>query len=228
MSRIPLRCIRATIFVMSQPPHVIPAQAGIQLLTSRTYPHHPGIQPPHVPPAHALTTPRLLLEPLTPAHAEALFAGLSDPALYTFIPQEPPVSLDALRERFLRIQRGPQDDSTTRWLNWAVRETETREYSGVIETTVTPGDSAYLAYFIFTPAQRRGLAREACGAVMRHLAAAHGVQRFVAVMDTRNTASWKLMESLGLSRIAEVRDADSFKGSRSHEYRYALALQSPP
>lgn len=173
-----------------------------------------------MPPAHALTTPRLLLEPLTPAHAEALFAGLSDPELYAFIPQNPPATVDTLRERYLRIQRGPQDDETTRWLNWAVRETATCEYSGVIETTVTPGQQAYLAYFIFTVSQGRGLAREACGAVMRHLAAVHSVQRFVAEMDTRNTTSWKLVESLGLTRVAETRDADFFKGAPSHEYRY--------
>jgi [ribosomal protein S5]-alanine N-acetyltransferase len=201
-------------------PRVIPAEAGIQLSTPRIHPGTFCIQLPHVHPAIALTTPRLLLEPLTPAHAEALFAGLSDAALYTFIPQEPPASADALRKRYLRIQRGPQDDVTTRWLNWAVRETATGEYSGVIETTVTSGEQAYLAYFIFTAAQGRGLAREACNAVMRHLAHAHGVQRFVAEMDTRNTASWKLVESLGLQRVAEKRDADFFKGAPSHEYRY--------
>jgi [ribosomal protein S5]-alanine N-acetyltransferase len=179
-----------------------------------------------VHPAIALTTPRLLLEPLTPAHAEVLFAGLSDPALYTFIPQEPPASVDALRERYLRIQRGPQGDDPTRWLNWAVRDSATCEYSGVIEATVTPSDQAWLAYFIFTAAQGRGLAREACGAVMRHLAQAHGVQRFVAEMDTRNTASWKLVESLCLERVAEKREADFFKGSSSHEYRYEGSIHA--
>ncbi len=47
-----------------------------------------------------LYTPRLALEPLTAAHAEELLAPLADPRLYTHVPQDPPVSLAALRERF--------------------------------------------------------------------------------------------------------------------------------
>ena len=43
-----------------------------------------------------LKTPRLLIEPLLPAHAARLYECLQDERLYQFIPQDPPASLRAL------------------------------------------------------------------------------------------------------------------------------------
>ncbi|HVF65354.1 MAG TPA: hypothetical protein VNE58_15315 [Casimicrobiaceae bacterium] len=50
-----------------------------------------------------LKTARLLLEPLKAAHADALFEGFADPALYTWIDAAPPADVRDLRERFARI-----------------------------------------------------------------------------------------------------------------------------
>lgn len=167
-----------------------------------------------------------MLEPLTIAHAAQVFPGLSDPALYTFIPHDPPASPDTLRERYTRILRGPQDNPDERWLNWVARVTATGEHIGYIETSTFPGDHAYLAYFIFSVAQRKGYAREACEHVIGHLAREYLIRSVVAEMDTRNEASWRLVESLGFMRVGEKRDADFFKGVTSHEYRYELDIAS--
>ncbi|MBL8518334.1 MAG: GNAT family N-acetyltransferase [Betaproteobacteria bacterium] len=169
-----------------------------------------------------IATPRLSLEQLTLSHADLLFPGLSDPALYTFIPADPPSSLDEKREHFARILRGPRDNDEELWLNWAARVSATGEYIGYIETSTFPGDYAHLAYFIFAGAQRKGYAREACEHVIRHVERAHRIRLVVAEMDTRNVASWRLAESLGFARVGEKRDADFFKGETSHEYRYEL------
>lgn len=85
-----------------------------------------------------ISTPRLALEPLTVAHADLLFAGLSDPSLYSFIPSNPPVSVDDLHERYTRILRGPQDSPGEIWLNWAVQEIATCDYNGFVETSTLP------------------------------------------------------------------------------------------
>jgi [ribosomal protein S5]-alanine N-acetyltransferase len=171
-----------------------------------------------------LRTARLILEPLTVDHADLLFDGLSDPALYEFIPPEPPRSLEEKRAHFARILRGPRDDPDELWRNWAVKITATGRYAGMIETSLFPGDRAHLAYFIFASVQRQGFAKEACEAVLEHLAAAYSVKTVVAEMDTRNAASWRLVEALGFTRVMEKRDADFFKGAASHEYHYRLDL----
>lgn len=171
-----------------------------------------------------LLTSRLTLEPLTVAHADVLFDGLCDPALYTFIPGDPPATLQDKRDHFARILRGPRGDPSELWRNWAVKITATGDYIGLVETSVHPGDRAHLAYFIFRTAQRTGFAKEACRAVLAHLAAVYEVKQVVTEMDTRNTASWRLVEALGFTRTGEKRDADFFKGATSHEYAYRLDL----
>ena len=169
-----------------------------------------------------LVTSRLTLEPLTAAHADVLYDGLRDPALYEFIPGDPPATLQEKRDHFARILRGPRDNPVELWRNWAVKVTATGGYIGLIETSLFPGDHAHLAYFIFTGAQRTGYAKEACVAVLRHIAATYAIKQVVAEMDTRNTASWRLVESLGFTRTGEKKDADFFKGATSHEYHYRL------
>ena len=50
-----------------------------------------------------LVAGELSLEPQTAAHAEEMFAVLSDPAIYAF-ENAPPRSIDWLRERFARLE----------------------------------------------------------------------------------------------------------------------------
>jgi [ribosomal protein S5]-alanine N-acetyltransferase len=165
-----------------------------------------------------LVTPRLRLEPLTPAHASALFDGLSAPALYAFIPQEPPASQDWLKARFERISsRGPADGSAV-WLNWALRGDD--HYCGVFEATAMADGRVDIAYFVFVGDQRQGLARAAGEAVTAALWADTDTQVIGASLDTRNEASAKLLEALGFARVALIENADFFGGAPSDEYRY--------
>ena len=170
-----------------------------------------------------LETPRLRLEPLSVTHAEALFDGLSNPALYDFVPQDPPASPAEMRNRFARVLKGPADDRAI-WQNWAIKIRQNDSYAGFIETTIRQDKSIYLAYFVFISHWRQGIAREGVRAVLEHLRAAYGAKEVIAEMDTRNLASIGLVESLGFTRIGETGNADFFKGQASNEYRYRLAL----
>ncbi len=53
-----------------------------------------------VAPEEPLETPRLLLEPLSPAHAPGLYEHLQDERLFRFIPRDPPASARALEDRY--------------------------------------------------------------------------------------------------------------------------------
>ncbi len=167
-----------------------------------------------------LATERLILEPLEVAHAEKLYAGLSEPSLFKFVPEDP-LSLTELTERYQRILRGPLDNNIELWRNWAVRSNDDK-YIGMIETSVFPYDYAYLAYFMFASHHRQGYAHEACAAVLKHIRETYAIKRVVAEMDVRNTASWRLVESLGFIRAGSKLNADFFKGESSDEYLYEL------
>ncbi len=172
-----------------------------------------------------LTTARLVLEPLVPDHADAVFAGLSDPNLYTYMPGNPPVSLEALRARYTRLESRWSPDGLERWLNWAVRLPD-GAYVGLAEATVRADQRASVAYFVFAEFMRRGYGAEATGAVVRYLVDGLKVRGVEAQIDTRNTASQRLVERVGFVRVRLERDADTFKGSTSDEYIYEWPMEA--
>jgi [ribosomal protein S5]-alanine N-acetyltransferase len=175
-----------------------------------------------VTPEARLETPRLLLEPILLAHAPVLYERMQEERLYQFIPQDPPDTPRALEDRydFLSARRSP--DGREAWLNWAVRERDSGEYAGTLEATVYDNKTAIIAYIVFLPYQRRGIAAEACGRLLEHLFEDYRVGMVAAEIDTRNAASIALVESLGFERVGFQKDADHFKGSTSDEYRYEI------
>jgi [ribosomal protein S5]-alanine N-acetyltransferase len=175
-----------------------------------------------VAPEVTLETPRLLLEPLTPAHAPALYEQLQDERLYQFIPQNPPASPQALEERHVALSSRRSPDGREAWLNWVVRERRSGDYVGTLEATVQGDMLAFIAYMVFVQYQRRGFAAEACERLLWHLFEDYRMSIIAAEIDTRNVASVALVESLGFLRVAFLEDADQFKGSSSDEYRYEL------
>src|SRR5262245_41085521 len=113
-----------------------------------------------MPDEQSLETPRLVLEPLLPAHAAMVFPFLRDEALYRYIPQEPPATLDEVEARYRRLATRRSPDGSERWLNWAGGLKSTGEYAGLFEATVCPDSTALLAYMVFMPFQNQGYARE--------------------------------------------------------------------
>ncbi len=175
----------------------------------------------------ALETARLVGEPLTAAHAVLLFPELRNPALYRFIPQDPPPSIDTLTSRFERLASQPHSpDGDELWLNWVLRERASDAYAGMLEATVIPGQSATIAYFVFVPYQRQGYAHEGVGALVKHLFTVHQVDVVVAEIDTRNRASIALVKTLGFTCAARTDNADYFNGAPSDEYRFELPRQA--
>jgi [ribosomal protein S5]-alanine N-acetyltransferase len=175
-----------------------------------------------VAPEARLETERLFLEPILPAHAPVLYKRMQEERLYRFIPQDPPDTPRTLEDRyeFLSARRSP--DGREAWLNWAVRERSSGEYAGTLEATVYDKGTAIIAYMVFVPYQRRGIAAEACVRLLQHLFEDYRVGMVAAEIDTRNVASIALVENLGFERVGFQKDADHFKGSTSDEYRYEI------
>ena len=169
-----------------------------------------------------LHTRRLVLEPLTPDHADELLAPLADPRLYVHVPQDPPLSLAALRERlvFLSTRRSPVGDQL--WLNWVLRERHDGQCRGRVQATVTTEARAWIAYEVFPEHWGRGLATEACRRMIEWLIDALAVRQFAAEVDSLNSASLRLLERLGFQRVSLREAADEFKGRVSDEWTLRL------
>jgi RimJ/RimL family protein N-acetyltransferase len=169
-----------------------------------------------------LQTARLRLEPLAEAHADGLFAGLGDERLYAHIAERPPVSLEALRARYRRLESRRSPDGREQWLNWVLFVAGAARPLGYVQATVHADGVAEVAYLLLRAAWGSGYAREATQAMVAHLRTRDGGLRFRATVDPRNAASVRLLEALGFARVALRRDAEQIGGLWTDEAEYRL------
>ncbi len=135
------------------------------------------------------------LKPRTAAHAEELFAVLSDPALYQFLDEEPPASVEALRQKLARSESRKSPDGSEHWLNWVVRD-EFQQVVGYVQATIHANSDANVAYVIGTAHWGRGLAYRAVEQMLRIAVAEFGAKRFLLRSERENHRSVRLAERL--------------------------------
>jgi len=142
-----------------------------------------------------ISTPPLLLEPLSVDHAREMFAVLSDPAIYEF-ENEPPASEEALARRYTMLEGRRSRDGTQTWLNWVIR-LPGGELAGYVQATVLQSGAAYVAYELASRHWRQGIGSTAVAAMIDELRTRYAVTLFVAVLKARNYRSVGLLRKLG-------------------------------
>jgi ribosomal-protein-alanine N-acetyltransferase len=150
---------------------------------------------------HAIRTDRLTLEPQLAAHAGEMFVILSDPAIYAY-ENQPPRSVEWLRERFGWLESRKSPDGLEHWLNWVVR-LPASGLIGYVQATVRANGHAEIAYILSSAHWGRGFGVEAVRAMMGELVKHHGVRRFSAVFKSGNHRSLRLLERLGCAPASE-------------------------
>ena len=151
-------------------------------------------------------SPSLTLEPQTATHAEEMFSVLGDPAIYEF-ENEPPASVEWLRERFTKLESRLSSDGQEQWLNWVIR-VPTSGLIGYVQATVHPGGRAAIAYVLASTHWGRGLARQAVQAMIAELVERYQVRCLSAVLKRENLRSMRLLERLGFSPASPQRRAE--------------------
>jgi [ribosomal protein S5]-alanine N-acetyltransferase len=153
------------------------------------------------------------LEPQRAAHAEEMFALLCDPKIYRY-ENEPPASLEWLRERFARLESRRSPDGREQWLNWVVR-LETGEAAGYVQATVYEDGHAAIAYVVASRFWDKGIGRAAVSRLLELLQGEHGVRDFTAVLKRANERSRLLLERLGFSEAHFPVEPDEIAMRRS-------------
>lgn len=144
-----------------------------------------------------IATARLALEPQVAAHADEMFVVLADPAIYEH-ENEPPASVEWLRERYRRLESRRSPDGREWWLNWVLR-LPSLQLAGYVQATVHPDARAGIAYELASRHWGQGLAQEAVRAMIAELVATYGVRRLTAVLKATNRRSLRLLERLAFS-----------------------------
>jgi len=162
-----------------------------------------------LPRAAPVTTARLVIEPLAPAHAAGLQAALDHPDVGRFLGAPDVTTLDALHARIERVTVGPPPSRPCeRWWNFAVRLAADRTIIGRIEAT-TYGTWGEIGYVFGPRWWGQGLAGEATAWLIDQLAA-HGVTELWAAVQPANHPSSRLLARMGFAPAAPARDLASF------------------
>ena len=174
-------------------------------------------------PDYPIMTQRLRLRPFTRGDVEAVFAyrRREDVAQFLF---DSPMTLETVTEAVQqRISQSALEQEGDK-LVLAVDLRETGELIGEISLIwrseiARQGELGY----IFNPEfHGQGYATEASAALLDIGFSEIGLHRIMARCDARNSASWRVMERLGMRREAHYREHARFKGEWDEEFVYAI------
>jgi RimJ/RimL family protein N-acetyltransferase len=147
-----------------------------------------------------IETERLTLRPLSRADLDAwtrfMMDGDARAGLHTPEPATDPAQAEAALDRFVEIAE---------MYALIVRETgETAGFVGFVPRTMDWGDELELGWMLLPAHRGRGYATEAARAVMAW-AFADGIHRLQATHMTRNPASGRVMQKLGMRHEGTLR-----------------------
>lgn len=107
------------------------------------------------------------------------------------------------------------------WVQVAIAERSTDGIVGDVGLHLdVTGTEAEIGFSMAPAAQGRGLATEAVRMALAWLFASTEVARVVAITDSRNVPSIRLLERLGMQRVQTV--AATFRGEACTEHRYSI------
>jgi ribosomal-protein-alanine N-acetyltransferase len=169
-----------------------------------------------------ISTKRLVLRPFKASDATDLYEYLSDPLIYRYEPGEP-ISRD--RSRQLAQERAGTTDF------WAIRLKDSGKMIGHLYfKQIEPIElrTWELGYIVNPAYQGKGSATEAATTLLRNAFKEKNIHRVFANCNPENTASWKVLEKVGLRREGLLRKNIFFRRALHGEelwtdtYEYAI------
>jgi len=145
----------------------------------------------------ALTTPRLILRALSESDAVSLHRVWNDTDVTRYFPNTTPPSQENVQQVILR-QLQHWKEYGYGW--WAVELRAGNEMAGWCGLQYLPEtDEAEVAYLLGKAFWGKGLATEGARASLRYGFDVVGLKSIVAIADTKNRASQRVAEKLGMA-----------------------------
>ncbi len=159
-----------------------------------------------------IETPRLRLEPLHASHAAHLFGPLQNLAIYAWINERPPESVEALAASWDAIAKRLREKYDDARVGWVVRRSEDGAYAGKLEVDINAAHIATnVGWIFFPPYWGKGYASEAVRALAEHLTREGVIEQRVYV-TLGNGASARVAEKAGFSFTRVIPENDRFRG----------------
>ena len=169
-----------------------------------------------------LHTPRLILRRFTAADTACFFDYRNDQKIARYQGWEG-IELAAATE-FVRHHQAQEAGVPGEWLQIAVALKDTNALIGDCAVKVLAHDprQATIGVTLAHANHGQGFATEALSCLLATLFERLKLHRVVADTDVENSASWTLLERLGLRREGHLRQSLWFKGRWADEYLYAI------
>lgn len=170
-----------------------------------------------------LESDRLVMPLLTAAHAHALFLEFTNPALYEWISDSPPMNPTQLERRWWRSgDDGPGYTGTAVNLDWAVLRRQDEKVIGKLDAELGPdGVVTNIGYIFAQNAWAHGYGREAVGTLVDKLHAS-GYREIRAYVTVGNVRSSRLLTELGFRATRILRENDRIRGTLVDDEEYIL------
>lgn len=165
----------------------------------------------------------ITVEPLGPHHAAELHTALLDERLYPFIPEKPPRSLAALEAEYAEFAGGAPAGSGEVWLNWAMRDPVSGACVGTLQATRFASGELWMGYKVVPGWWNKGMATRGVAWLLRELGSVFPGQTVLAAVDTRNTASIRVLEKCGFTRLR--REPAELHGVKTEDFIYSAMAQ---
>ena len=146
------------------------------------------------------------------AHAAELFEVLRDRALYTFLDEAPPESVEELAKKLARSESRLSPDGKEHWLNWIVRA-ESGEIAGYVQATVEETKETNVAYVFASKFQGRGIASASIRKMLEFVVARHNATPLLILTEAANLPSLRLAKRLGFTTAPQAYSAERGVGS---------------
>ncbi len=170
-----------------------------------------------------LSTPRLTLRRMTIYDAEDMYYWAKDPAVSKYLSWNPHESVDATRE--LLVKWTAQYDNIE-YYHWGI------EYEGTLIGTYglngvnTGHERCEMGYCIGVKWWNNGFVTEAAGSVIRFAFEELGANKVIALYDTNNIGSGRVMQKNGMKQEGLLREQNVRKDGTHGDVAYYAILKS--
>ncbi len=170
-----------------------------------------------------LTGERVILRRFRRADLATFVAYRCDPAIARYQGWEAPYP-EADGQRLIESMLAQHPDTPGMWYQYATALKATGELIGDCGCCADSGDArlAEVGYTIASRYQGRGYGREAVRLLLTYLFEDRGKHRVTARCDPRNTASVKLLRSLGLRQEGHLRESSWEHGEWADDLLFAM------
>jgi len=159
-------------------------------------------------------------EPLREQHAEQLFESFQDDAIYQFIPQRAPESLEEMTRSVRQLAICEPDEDIANAYNWVIRDNLTSVCVGTLQATIFRDGLLWIGYMLAQDYWGRGIATLAVSWVVASLRVQHPSLPIHAAVDTRNRASIRVLEKTGFTLLR--RETAEIRGVATEDYIYQI------